>query len=270
MQSLSFTRLITTLGKFFTPPQLSIAEQSKRGIAALLLLGLILALLGVGIATFSRVGISATVIMCSNAVLVSLAILVALRYVRDMLLIFRSSQVLAIGQLAFGLTMGSDQGAAMLWFYIYPVTTFFLGGTREGLFWVLLSWCASFLILIFRWGPYPYPQPVSIHFIVVYSLVCLLTYGLEASRSHYYTQLQEEKATLEAALLQVKTLQGLLPICASCKKIRDDQGYWHQVESYFGTHSELEFSHSICPECRTKLYPSLSGQKGNFELGFDV
>jgi len=47
----------------------------------------------------------------------------------------------------------------------------------------------------------------------------------------------------------------MLPICASCKKIRDDQGYWQQVESYIIQHSEAQFSHSICPECARKLYP---------------
>jgi hypothetical protein len=62
---------------------------------------------------------------------------------------------------------------------------------------------------------------------------------------------------LEDALLKVKTLSGLLPICASCKKIRDDNGYWNQIESYIKAHSEAEFSHSICPNCAKKLYPDL-------------
>jgi len=60
---------------------------------------------------------------------------------------------------------------------------------------------------------------------------------------------------LKDALLKVKTLSGLLPICSSCKKIRDDNGYWNQIESYIKTHSEAEFSHSICPNCAKKLYP---------------
>ncbi len=52
-----------------------------------------------------------------------------------------------------------------------------------------------------------------------------------------------------------KTLKGFLPICASCKKIRDDQGFWNQIESYIRAHSEAEFSHSICPDCAKELYP---------------
>jgi PAS domain S-box-containing protein len=57
---------------------------------------------------------------------------------------------------------------------------------------------------------------------------------------------------------KIKTLKGLLPICASCKKIRDDKGYWNQIESYIATHSEAEFSHSLCPVCLEKLYPGFN------------
>jgi CheY-like chemotaxis protein len=61
--------------------------------------------------------------------------------------------------------------------------------------------------------------------------------------------------SLQNALANVKLLSGLLPICASCKKIRDDKGYWSQVESYIQKHSEAKFSHGICPDCFKKLYP---------------
>jgi hypothetical protein len=62
---------------------------------------------------------------------------------------------------------------------------------------------------------------------------------------------------LEQALGEVKKLSGLLPICASCKRIRDDKGYWNQLESYIRDHSDAEFTHSICPDCQAKLYPGL-------------
>lgn len=70
-------------------------------------------------------------------------------------------------------------------------------------------------------------------------------------------ELEREKliAELKEALDQVKTLSGLLPICANCKKIRDDKGYWNQIETYIHEHSQAQFSHSICPECAKKLYP---------------
>jgi len=59
---------------------------------------------------------------------------------------------------------------------------------------------------------------------------------------------------LREALADVKKLQGLLPVCASCKKVRDDDGYWQQIESYISEHSDAKFSHGICPECMIKLY----------------
>jgi sigma-B regulation protein RsbU (phosphoserine phosphatase) len=61
--------------------------------------------------------------------------------------------------------------------------------------------------------------------------------------------LADRVKALEEALTRVKQLQGLLPICSYCKKIRDDQNYWQQVESYISEHSEAQFSHSICPDC---------------------
>ncbi|MEW6669004.1 MAG: GAF domain-containing protein [Thermodesulfobacteriota bacterium] len=72
-----------------------------------------------------------------------------------------------------------------------------------------------------------------------------------------HTQEEREKLiqNLQEALLKVKTLNGLLPICASCKKIRDDKGYWTQIEAYIRDHSDADFSHAICPECMEKLYP---------------
>lgn len=62
---------------------------------------------------------------------------------------------------------------------------------------------------------------------------------------------------LEAAMKQIKTLSGLLPICMHCKKIRDDKGYWQQMETYIHKHSDAQFSHSICRECAEQYYPDL-------------
>ena len=63
---------------------------------------------------------------------------------------------------------------------------------------------------------------------------------------------------LQKSLSEVKTLRGFLPICSHCKKIRDDKGYWNQIESYIQEHSETEFSHGICPECAKKYYPDIN------------
>ncbi len=70
-------------------------------------------------------------------------------------------------------------------------------------------------------------------------------------------KLRRLNAELQDALKKVQTLSGLLPICASCKKIRDDQGYWQQVEVYIRDHSDVEFSHGLCPDCVKSLYADL-------------
>ncbi len=72
----------------------------------------------------------------------------------------------------------------------------------------------------------------------------------EAERDHVIQDLKK-------ALSEVKTLRGLIPLCANCKSIRDDNGYWKRLESYLADHSDAEFSHSICPDCAKKLYPHL-------------
>jgi AmiR/NasT family two-component response regulator len=70
-------------------------------------------------------------------------------------------------------------------------------------------------------------------------------------------ELRRLNAKLQDALAQAKTLSGLLPICASCKKIRDDEGYWSQLETYIQEHFDIQFSHGLCPECANKLYPEI-------------
>ncbi len=67
---------------------------------------------------------------------------------------------------------------------------------------------------------------------------------------------------LETAIAQIKTLGGIVPICSHCRRIRDDAGYWSQVEAYLAAHSEVLFSHGLCPECLTKHYPEYA-EDGN-------
>jgi len=81
--------------------------------------------------------------------------------------------------------------------------------------------------------------------------------NLRHQRDHLEESVQDRTRELTEALANVKTLKGLLPICASCKKIRDDKGYWTQIESYIYKHSDAEFSHGICPDCARKLYPEI-------------
>lgn len=80
----------------------------------------------------------------------------------------------------------------------------------------------------------------------------------ENELERYSAELEKSNNELKETIAEVKQLTGLLPICASCKMIRDDKGYWSGVESYISQHSNVLFSHGICPECEKKLYPEFS------------
>ena len=95
---------------------------------------------------------------------------------------------------------------------------------------------------------------LSLITIWVAAILVLLHKQAEKERDVLVRQLQD-------ALANIKTLHGLLPICSSCKKIRDDHGYWNQVETYIGAHSDVEFTHGLCPECIEKLYPDYHRDK---------
>jgi hypothetical protein len=86
--------------------------------------------------------------------------------------------------------------------------------------------------------------------------LCSIVFGYRKLRKD-----EEKRAAitdeLKASLTKTKTLSGLLPICSNCKKIRDDQGYWSQIDAYIEEHSDAEFSHSICRECAKQYYPDL-------------
>ena len=79
--------------------------------------------------------------------------------------------------------------------------------------------------------------------------------GLLVRAARYAREREHLISELREALARIKTLSGLLPICAGCKKIRDDKGYWSQVDSYITLHSEARFTHSLCPDCQKKYFP---------------
>ncbi len=101
------------------------------------------------------------------------------------------------------------------------------------------------------------------------AIVIITSYGIEGERLKYSRLANEknrllllEKQHLETALKEIKTLSGMIPICASCKMIRNDEGFWELVESYISNHSEADFSHSICPDCAKSLYPNIYKTSG--------
>ena len=82
------------------------------------------------------------------------------------------------------------------------------------------------------------------------------------ARVDTHMRLTKTISAYENALKEIKTLKGMLPICSACKKIRDDRGYWNQLEDYIMAHSEAEFTHGICPECIKIHYPDFDIPRG--------
>ncbi len=129
--------------------------------------------------------------------------------------------------------IGRSAGIIMTFICAFTMTmAYLIGGEFKIRHWHIIIW-NIFLIEVF------------------FLIIALLTIRVKDDMVRRKEMIRE----LQNALAQVKTLSGLLPICASCKKIRDDSGYWTQVESYISTHSDIAFTHSICPDCAKKLYP---------------
>jgi K+-sensing histidine kinase KdpD len=146
--------------------------------------------------------------------------------------------------------------------YLLPIAyvTWFIGKKTGVVFSTLLLLtipCANMLS-----GKNYYNFPFELWNMAMYfALFITMTILLSKLRS---TLQQRASLTmqLQNALNAIEELSGILPICANCKKIRDDQGYWHDVDVYISRHTKVEFTHGICAECANKLYPSLFDKIG--------
>ena len=172
--------------------------------------------------------------------------------------LYRFALAVLIVTALYTLVAGSGYGTAPQWLLAAPVVLFFFLERKEGFWWVVAIYLVTGLLMEFPdfTGGYLYSSYEKLGFYCVYLLVSGSAYLIESSRSDYLNLLRDEKDRLAAetlrlqeAMERVKTLNGLLPICASCHKIRDDKGYWQRVESYLQDHTDARFSHSICPEC---------------------
>lgn len=123
-------------------------------------------------------------------------------------------------------------------------------------------WSENVATVIFEIEPHYYQTWWFITLIVL-SILGMIA-GMVYYRIWQHKKYERElEARVNEALANIKVLSGLIPICANCKKIRDDSGYWAQLEAYLQSHSEATFSHGICPECAEKLYPSYKHGKSS-------
>jgi hypothetical protein len=188
--------------------------------------------------------------------LLALTFLFALSRVRRGQLLFRLAAFMLGLAALYYLWKGQFGGATAVWVFPFPLAVYFMLGHREGTIWVgaTLTVAALMLLLPDLFGTYRYGTATAGRGLASLALVSIFSFFFESIRAGQHRRLVRQNARLNHLLREVKTLTGLLPICASCKRIRDDQGYWEQVEHYVAQRSSATFSHSICPDCARRLY----------------
>jgi hypothetical protein len=203
-------------------------------------------------------------------------------------LVYRVNALIFAGLILYMIAIGGEGGSRSIWFYVYPLIVLFVFGEREGSVWTMVLLACAVVLL---WMPpphltvYPYPEAFKVRLIAMYLILASVTLGFEYSRRRYRDAMvaEHEKLGQETRLLQqevrereraerekealiqelqdtlaqVKTLKGLVPICSHCHRIRDDRGFWNQLEKYLHEHSDASFSHGICPSCMKENYPEI-------------
>ena len=175
--------------------------------------------------------------------------------------VFLSTILILVALNAFALYLihsGGVEGNGYLWLFPLPILELFAFGNRTGLISIIVLLIISLILLFFPENAllvHAWSTSFKIRFLVAFSGLTVFSAVAEHSRKVVYQRLQDKNRELEDALQKVKVLRGLIPICSSCKKIRDDKGYWSEVEVYIRDHSDLDFSHGLCPDCLKKLYP---------------
>ena len=141
---------------------------------------------------------------------------------------------------------GGAYGTGIFWLFVIPAVFFFFLGLKYGTALFLLQYISIIILFIMSKAGYIvlyYDDKTVLFFLIVSIFESIILFIYERILNDYISQ--------------IKVMRGLLPICANCKKIRDDKGYWKQVEVYIQEHSEADFTHSICPDCVKKLYPDI-------------
>jgi hypothetical protein len=166
----------------------------------------------------------------------------------------------------YNVSIGAGHVVALFWLFPSPVLIFFFLEKKEALASAVLFFFFTTILLLVPslLGTFAYGAELGFRFLMSLVFITIVAYNLESSRRRFSVLLERsneelslQKRDLETALSEVKNLSGMLPICSHCKKIRDDKGYWNQIEAYLQDHSDAVFSHSICQECAEKHFPDL-------------
>lgn len=152
---------------------------------------------------------------------------------------------------------GGIDDTGPLWSYIFPVFAYSILGHDKGNIAILIEFVIYAIILFYPGVPLltaDYTFNFKMRFLLSGIFVSALTFSLEYARFNAYKKQGRLIDKLKSANDEINTLTGLIPICSQCKKIRNDKGYWEQVESYIQKRANVSFTHSICKDCADKLY----------------
>lgn len=198
------------------------------------------------------------IIIDSLAVVLLIGNVLFIRLLASGAWLYRLDALIFGALLLYYLTEDMGYGTAAMWAFAYPLVFLLLLGNREGSIWTGVFFVGAAFILIM--SPTPFPRHFTAGFLATFFMIAVMAYAIESLRGRFERESHTLIAQLETALSEVKTLKGLLPICANCKKIRDDTGYWNQIESYLQEHADASFTHSVCPDCIQELYPEFADE----------
>ncbi|MBN2527795.1 MAG: hypothetical protein JXR76_15505, partial [Deltaproteobacteria bacterium] len=153
----------------------------------------------------------------------------------------------------------SPDASDHLWLFSFPLVAMFAAGYRIGVIWSAMT-CAMFVaVLTVPWFQQRYSPAAEtgFFFVTTYLLVSVFSFIMERFRERYFERVRSQMTELEKVYDGIRTLKGLIPVCRVCKSIRNDKGYWTRVDHYLYSHTHLNLSHGICPDCLKKEMPEL-------------
>jgi hypothetical protein len=177
-----------------------------------------------------------------------------------------------------GVFTGGIDSSALVWLIFVPFVAALTAGLRASFVWSVVTMLSVIILFVLKQAvmiDYTVRPSGSIErFVDLGCAIVAMTIAIWANetikkrmvdqlavevaeRSRSQEELRLRNQDLERALADIKQLSGMLPICASCKKIRNDKGYWEGIEAFLRDHSDVQFSHGICPECAERLYPDI-------------
>lgn len=185
--------------------------------------------------------------------------------------IYRLNGLIYCGLMLYLVTLGGAEGSKALWMYSVPLISIFLYGKYEGLTWSLamLLLAGGLTSAASPLNSYAYAADFKLRFALSFLIVTFVSYWFEHQRQGYRHRLEEqnrqlqlEQERLKKTMAEVAKLRELIPMCANCRKLRDDEGYWKDIERYLEDHAKVQFTHGLCPDCIKELYPGVVPKSG--------